>query len=77
MINPSLEELSLRGRPFLRKIHDVGPYEDLDHYLDVNFRLLKEDFQEALRLGLKQYKMHNYQNEQNFKKTRNMFINIY
>jgi hypothetical protein len=37
--------------PFLRKIHSVGKFNDLETYLDCNFRLLREDFMRDLRDG--------------------------
>ncbi|KAL4221266.1 NFX1-type zinc finger-containing protein 1 [Mactra antiquata] len=49
---PGREELLRRGRPFLRKNVVDGHYENLDHYLDVQYRLLREDFVGSLREGL-------------------------
>ena len=49
-INPSINEL-FDFMPFLREIKLHGAFKDLDHYLDVNFRLLKEDFMNELRQG--------------------------
>lgn len=42
--------------PFLRKNIIIGQYVDADHYLDVHFRLLLEDFMRPLREGLIEYK---------------------
>ena len=41
--------------PFLRPIVKKGKFQDEDHYLDVNFRLLKEDFSRDLKEGIQQY----------------------
>lgn len=32
-----------------------GPYDNVEHYLDVHFRLLKEDFVRPLRDGIQEY----------------------
>ena len=50
---PSAADL-LCSRPFLRKNITDRRFSDLDHYLDVQFRLLKEDFVIPLRDGIKQ-----------------------
>ncbi|XP_047991491.1 NFX1-type zinc finger-containing protein 1-like [Leguminivora glycinivorella] len=51
---PSGAEL-LQRRPFLRANVVEGAYEDVDHYLDVQFRLLREDCFGPLREGIHQY----------------------
>lgn len=50
---PSAADL-LFSRPFLRKNITDRRFNDLDHYLDVQFRLLREDFVMPLRDGIKQ-----------------------
>ena len=50
---PSAADL-LCSRPFLRKNITDRRFNDLDHYLDVQFRLLREDFVMPLRDGIKQ-----------------------
>ena len=50
---PSAADL-LCSRPFLRKNITDRRFKDLDHYLDVQFRLLREDFVMPLRDGIKQ-----------------------
>ena len=50
---PSAADL-LCSRPFLRKNITDRRFNDLDHYLDVQFRLLREDFAMPLRDGIKQ-----------------------
>ena len=50
---PSAADL-LYSRPFLRKNITDRRFNDLDHYLDVQFRLLREDFVMPLRDGIKQ-----------------------
>ena len=51
-ICPTNKEIKSQDRPFLRKNIKKGRYEDVEHYLDVQFRLLREDFLEPLREGI-------------------------
>ena len=51
-ICPTNEEIKSQERPYLRKNITKGRYEDAEHYLDVQFRLLREDFLEPLREGI-------------------------
>ena len=43
-------------KTFLRKNQIDSPYKDLETYLDVQFRLIKEDFVRPLRDGILEYK---------------------
>lgn len=43
---------SLRTKPYLRPNIVQGPYENWEHYLDVQYRLLREDFIGPLRSGI-------------------------
>ena len=43
----------LCSRPFVRENITDRKFKDLDHYLDVQFRLLREDFVMPLRDGIK------------------------
>jgi hypothetical protein len=54
-VNPTVLELNATKPPVLREIRKDKGFDDLHHYLDVNFRLLKEDFTSELREGLQQY----------------------
>lgn len=47
------------GVSFLRPNITKGAYHDVEHYLDVQFRLLREDFVAPLREGIKVYKENN------------------
>ena len=49
---PTKEELLGKVKTYLRPIQTQGQFDDLDHYLDCNFRLLKEDFIVDLREGI-------------------------
>ncbi len=51
---PTAEDLLCHEGPFLRKNIVFGAYRDADHYLDVQFRLLREDFVRPLRHGIKE-----------------------
>ncbi|XP_030831936.1 NFX1-type zinc finger-containing protein 1-like [Strongylocentrotus purpuratus] len=54
-ILPTVKELQPGYKPFLRPHLTSGVYADADHYLDVQFRLLKEDFVYPLRNGISEY----------------------
>ena len=53
-ICPTLKELNSNEKPFLRKNIKKGKYEDAEHYLDVQFRLYREDFIAPLREGIQE-----------------------
>ena len=56
-ILPDPEEInSSAWKPFLRPNKTSGAYTNWDHYLDVQFRLLREDFIGALRNGICQHR---------------------
>ena len=51
---PQATDLNIHCEPFLRVNIVGGSYKDLEHYLDVQFRLVREDFILPLRQGIKQ-----------------------
>jgi hypothetical protein len=51
-IYPSPEEVLSAKLSFLRPNIVDGPYLDVEHYLDVQFRLMREDFVRPLREGI-------------------------
>ncbi|XP_047487944.1 NFX1-type zinc finger-containing protein 1-like isoform X1 [Penaeus chinensis] len=53
---PTCEELLKRRKPFFRRNVTKGAYKDNNHYLDVQFRLLREDFTRPLREGINDFK---------------------
>ncbi|OXU25033.1 hypothetical protein TSAR_011075 [Trichomalopsis sarcophagae] len=67
---PTLEDM-INDKPFIRKCKINEPYSSVDHYLDVQFRLLREDFVCPLRNGLTEYLNPNPQ------KYRNNDLRIY
>lgn len=52
---PTFEDLTRNNLGFVRPNKVKGAYIDVEHYLDVQFRLLREDFIDPLRKGLKKY----------------------
>ncbi|KAJ8318466.1 hypothetical protein KUTeg_003557 [Tegillarca granosa] len=56
-ILPAFGDLDFNQRPFLRVNKIEGSYDNLDHYLDVQFRLLREDYIQPLRKGILQYRV--------------------
>lgn len=55
-IFPELNDLQMDERPFLRANKVQGKYENLDTYLDIQFRLLREDYIQPLRKGISEYR---------------------
>ena len=55
-IYPSEKEICSEEKPFLRrnKTEETEKYKDLNDYLDVQFRLLREDFVAPLREGIRE-----------------------
>ncbi len=54
-IFPELGEIHMDEEPFLRVNKAKGKYQNARHYLDVQFRLIKEDFVSPLREGIQVY----------------------
>lgn len=52
---PENVDVQINAVSFVRRNKKMGGYENLDHYLDVQFRLLREDFIGPLREGIKEY----------------------
>ena len=51
---PTHEDIVANQEPFLRENKIKGHYDSEGHYLDVQFRLLREDFIRPLRDGIQQ-----------------------
>ncbi|XP_060843722.1 NFX1-type zinc finger-containing protein 1-like [Rhopalosiphum padi] len=64
------------GEPFLRPNISKGAYQNVEHYLDVQFRLLREDFIAPLREGIHFYKelINDQRQPQRRKKINNIRI---
>ncbi|KAJ8042122.1 NFX1-type zinc finger-containing protein 1 [Holothuria leucospilota] len=52
---PLPHELKSDFKPFLRTNIVNGQYQNIHHYLDIQFRLLREDFIQPLREGIAEY----------------------
>lgn len=65
------------GEPFLRPNITKGVYQDVEHYLDVQFRLLREDFIAPLREGIRLYKERQNDTQHNQCKKKINNIRIY
>ncbi|XP_064087988.1 NFX1-type zinc finger-containing protein 1-like isoform X2 [Macrobrachium nipponense] len=55
-VMPTSSEINDPEKPFLRRNIIQGQYDNIDHYLDVQFRLLREDFVRPLRKGIVELK---------------------
>ncbi|KAI9558322.1 hypothetical protein GHT06_015075 [Daphnia sinensis] len=55
-VMPNWEDVCMDVDPFLRPNIVKGKYPDIATYLDIHFRLLREDFFNPLRVGLLAYK---------------------
>ena len=51
---PTHDDIITHQRPFLRPNKIEGRYDNKEHYFDVQFRLLREDFIRPLRDGIQQ-----------------------
>ncbi|XP_046560629.1 NFX1-type zinc finger-containing protein 1-like [Haliotis rubra] len=52
---PTNDDINPAMKPLLKKNKVVGKYTDVDEYLDVQYRLLREDFIQPLREGVSEY----------------------
>ena len=64
---PQMKDIHLVEEPFLRANKAKGGYKDLNHYLDVQYRLMREDFVAPLRNGIMEYIDVERRNERNHK----------
>jgi hypothetical protein len=55
-IEPKLADILCEQKPFLRKNITNGAYNSVHHYLDVQFRLLREDYLQPLREGVLKFR---------------------
>ncbi|XP_038070448.1 NFX1-type zinc finger-containing protein 1-like [Patiria miniata] len=73
-IFPESRELRQITKPFLRKNIIKGRYESVEHYLDVQFRLLREDFVAPLREGVNEFLSDTSSRPQDIRIYNNVFI---
>ncbi|KAK3611429.1 hypothetical protein CHS0354_027157 [Potamilus streckersoni] len=57
-ILPEMKDLQWNENPFLRANKAEGKYKSLDDYLDIQFRLLREDYVKPLRDGIGEYRLN-------------------
>jgi len=55
-ILPKMYDILVDQTPFLRQNITAGAYNDVNHYLDVQFRLLREDYIQPLREGIRNFR---------------------
>jgi len=58
---PTLRELLSEEEVFLRSNKTSGAYNNAHHYLDVQFRLLRQDFVQPMKLGIQDFLKHRYE----------------
>ncbi|XP_068247242.1 NFX1-type zinc finger-containing protein 1-like [Palaemon carinicauda] len=73
-IEPTSIELNDMDKPFLRRNIIQGKYEDVEHYLDVQFRLLREDFVRPLRNGIQGIKRNEHSHNRDLYVYKNVKI---
>lgn len=54
-VYPTITEITVSERGFLQRHKISGAYDSVEQYLDVQFRLLREDFIAPLRKGIQEY----------------------
>lgn len=52
---PSLDEISKPQKPFIRPNIINGAYQSVEDYLDIQFRLMREDFISPLREAVTEF----------------------
>lgn len=74
-IIPSMGDILSDEKIFLRKnlVDQGATYTDADHYLDVHFRLLREDFLRPLRDGIKSYLLKSNEKNSDVRIYENVF----
>ncbi|BFZ12701.1 hypothetical protein BsWGS_15740 [Bradybaena similaris] len=68
---PTISDLQENTKPFIRCVQTEGGYKDINHYLDVQFRLMREDFILPLREAIIQFKQNGC--EKSFSSSEVMF----
>ncbi|XP_064610398.1 NFX1-type zinc finger-containing protein 1-like [Liolophura sinensis] len=66
-ICPTFEDIHTNAKTYLRRNKESGAYDDHNHYLDVQFRLLREDYVRPLREGIAEYLRNVKVNRPDFK----------
>lgn len=71
---PTATELLTNKQPFLRKNKAYGSYNDTEHYLDIQFRLLREDYIAPLRESIQEYKTNFQEIQKGTKRIRDIRV---
>ncbi|CAM1296813.1 znfx1 (predicted) [Pycnogonum litorale] len=74
---PTAPELLNLDRPFIRRNLISGKYVDLNHYLDVHYRLLRHDFVAPLREGIAHYLDPSACRSRKWNKSVRIYENVY
>ncbi|XP_067125252.1 NFX1-type zinc finger-containing protein 1-like [Centruroides vittatus] len=77
-ILPVSRESLMEDPPFIRPIIQEGSYSSVDHYLDIQFRLLREDILRPLRNGIGEYLIHVEKSDKNnLHKNLKVYTNVF
>ncbi|XP_025836125.1 NFX1-type zinc finger-containing protein 1-like isoform X2 [Agrilus planipennis] len=76
-VYPLPEEVISITKPFIRENIVKGPYKNVEHYLDIQFRLLREDFVAPLRKGICDYREFKTTPKPKNAKLKNSSVKIY
>ena len=78
---PEWDDVCTNDEPFLRPNIINGSYSDVDTYLDIQFRLLREDFFSPLREGLLAFRNQTEKKQKNIRvdnvRSENLYLFIY
>ena len=66
-VMPEWDDVCTNDEPFLRPNIIIGNYSDVDTYLDIQFRLLREDFFSPLREGLLAFRNQTEKKQKNIR----------
>ncbi|XP_030764249.1 NFX1-type zinc finger-containing protein 1-like isoform X2 [Sitophilus oryzae] len=69
---PTAKEILMEESPYLRANIINGAYKNYDHYLDIQFRLLREDFVSPLRRGIQNFLFNEDKEKQERRKLENI-----
>lgn len=73
---PLPTEITIRNKVFVRPNIVEGAYKSVEHYLDIQFRLLREDFVKPLREGICNYMENGTNKANNIKIYKNVSCGI-
>ena len=65
---PQPEEIQAQREAYLSPVVVRGAYQSVEHYLDVHYRLIREDFLSSTKAGMRTYRMNRELDAKNQKK---------